>query len=98
MASIYDGCSDQKQCFGLPLGCINKTNCDFVSSLQFSERHLDIELRKNKLEQSMHIAIAFSDDQKMGNDLVFACCPSWDSKKEVKVFWNQKFVPQFFCA
>ena len=89
--SFYDGCSDQKECFGLQQGCINYKNCDFVSSFQFSERYLEIKLRHNKTENSMYIAIAFSDDQKMGNDLVFACSPSWGSKAAVKVFWNQKW-------
>ena len=91
MASFYDGCSGQKQCFGLPQGCINKKSCDFVASLQFSEGHLDIKLRTNKAEQSKYIAIAFSDDQKMGNDLVFACSPSWYSKAAIQVFWNQNW-------
>ena len=89
-ALTYNECSDQKQCFGHPPGCVNKTSCDFVTSLKFSERHLDIELVKNKIEQASYIAIAFSDDQKMGNDLVFACSPSWESKTAIKLFWNQR--------
>ena len=91
MVSFYDGCSDRKECFGLQQGCINNKNCDFVSSFQFSERYLEIKLRHNKTENSMYIAIAFSDDQKMGNDLVFACSPAWESKAAIKVFWNQNW-------
>ena len=86
----YEGCSDQNQCFGFPKGCIDDTTCTIVTSLKVSRENIDVKLMHRTSFTSIYAAMAFSDDQKMGSDLVFACSPSWMNTKEkdVNVFWN----------
>jgi len=86
----YEGCSDQHQCFGYPEGCINNKNCEMMTSLKISGEKLDAKLMKSNIEGSNFVAMAFSDDQMMGKDLVFACSPSWMEQEAVKPFWNKE--------
>ena len=88
--SIYDGCSDEKQCFGYPEGCVNKSSCEMMASLKLSKENTDVEITKSSIEKSEYIAMAFSDDKMMGKDLVFACSPSWDQDDRCGVFWNKE--------
>lgn len=69
---------------------MSKQDCTMVASLTFSDEKVDVELRTNQLEESKYVAVAFSDDQKMGEDLVFVCSPSWIPEHKIKVFWNAK--------
>ena len=61
------------------------------------EGDIEIELYKKSSVESDYLAIGFSDDKLMGNDLVFACSKSWDKdflpvfgygSRPVRAFWN----------
>ena len=88
-ASIYDGCSDLKQCFGYPEGCVNQKSCEMMASLKLTKENTDVEITENDPKRS-YVAIAFSDDRSMGKDLVFACSPSWSPENVINVFWNKE--------
>ena len=62
-----------------------------MTSLKMSGENLDATLMKSNIGQSHFVAMAFSDDQKMGKDLVFACSPSWMSESPtVYAFLNKE--------
>ena len=86
--SIYTGCSDLKQCFGLPEGCVSTKDCKMITSLKLENGKVDVELVNNEMKQANYLAMAFSGDEKMGDDLVFVCSPTWIEDPRVKVFWN----------
>ena len=61
------------------------------------EGDIEIELYKKSSVESDYLAIGFSDDKLMGNDLVFAFSKSWDKdfspavaivSNPVRKFWN----------
>ena len=83
----YEGCSDQIQCFGFPKGCLNDKTCSIVTSLKISRENIDVKLMHVPSTTKGYAAMAFSDDQKMGKDLVFACS-SGTGFWEVYAFWN----------
>ena len=88
-ASIYDGCSNQKKCFGYPEGCVKEQSCEMMASLKLTKENTDVEITKNDPKRS-YVAMAFSDDRLMGKDLVFACSPSWSPENVINVFWNKE--------
>ena len=59
-------------------------------SYKIANEKIDIEVLKQQLEGSDYVAMAFSEDRNMGDDLAFVCSPSWNSASGVKVFWNQR--------
>ena len=63
-----------------------------MTSLEMSGEKLDAKLMKSNIEESNFVAMAFSADQKMGKDLVFACSPSWMNVEDemVNAFWNKE--------
>ena len=64
-----------------------------MTSLKMSGEKLGVKLMKSNIEEPNFVAMAFSDDQKMGKDLVFACSPSWMINrmiKSVNAFWNKE--------
>ena len=61
------------------------------TSLRISRENIDVELMLARpMSPNVYAAMAFSDDQKMGNDLVFACGRNWINKESngVNAFWN----------
>ena len=85
----YEGCVDQNQCFGYPEGCIKNKTCLMMTSLKMSGDKVDVELIKSTSDKSDYVAMAFSDDDKMGKDLVFACNYYWTGNVDVNMFWNE---------
>ena len=84
----YEVCSDQNQCFGWPKGEVWPKG---GTSLRISRENIDVELMLARpMSPNVYAAMAFSDDQKMGNDLVFACGRNWINKESngVNAFWN----------
>ena len=62
-----------------------------VTTVKYTEEQVDVELTHTNLGESNYVAMAFSDDAKMGKDLVFACNYLWDFLSlftGIKVFWN----------
>ena len=65
---------------------------DGGTSLKISRENIDVELvfGPSRTSPNIYSVMAFSDDQKMGNDLVFGCSPKWINKESngVNAFWN----------
>jgi len=96
-AMDYEGCFDQNHCLGYPEGCVNNKTCILMTHLKMTGDIVDVritEMQPMFIEsniESDYIAMAFSDDNKMGKDLVFACNLGWAKKDDIKVnmFWNE---------
>ena len=58
-----------------------------MTSLKISGENIDVKLMHLQYITKDYAAMAFSDDQKMGKDLVFACS-SGTGFWEVYAFWN----------
>ena len=86
--SIYDECFQSKFCYGNPLGCIEGKNCDILATVTLvnSSKHVIIDLYKENLENDQYVAVGFSGDKSMGDDLVFMSSPS---EKMLMKGWNQ---------
>ena len=89
-ASIYDECSKSKYCFGDRVGCIKEKNCDFLATVTFvnSSKHVIIDLYKESLKDNEYVAVGFSGDKLMGDDLVFMSSPSEDVLMKA---WNVRY-------
>ena len=87
----YEGCLDQNHCFGYPEGCVNNKNCDMMARLKMSGDKVDVQLTSIISGEFDYVAMAFSDDDQMGKDLVFACNDWWNTKYfiNVNMFWNE---------
>ena len=77
-SSDYLPCRDKSQlCIGMPTNCIKFENCTvlFKSSINRSTLRLNFELIgfDIKANENKYVAVGLSDDQKMGDDLVFVC-------------------------
>ena len=78
LGKIYDECSTSKYCYGDPLGCIEGRECDILATaaLVNSSKHVIIDLYKVNLMNDQYVAVGFSRDSLMGDDLVFMSSPS----------------------
>ena len=89
----YERCFDQNQCFGYPEGCINNKTCEMMTSLKITGDKVDVQLVKSVSDWEEYVAMAFSDDNKMGKDLVFACSYSWMRASSLGIYvnmlWNE---------
>ena len=87
--SIYDECFKSKFCYGNPLGCIEGRNCDILATVTFinSSKHVIIDLYKENLKENQWVAVAFSDDISMGDELVFMSSPS---EEMLMAGWNRR--------
>ncbi|XP_035740364.1 putative ferric-chelate reductase 1 homolog isoform X1 [Vespa mandarinia] len=67
---FYEGCSETKNCFGLPFGCLQTKNCKIaVSVLVRGDRYLfEMQGREGK-----YVAVGLSENNKMGDDSVVEC-------------------------
>ena len=66
-----------------------------LARYKIGKKKIDIEVHMDQLEARNYVAIAFSDDRRMGHDLAFVCSPSWNYFLGVKVFWNQHLTSEF---
>ena len=75
---IYKECFKSKFCHGYPLGCIEGRECDILATaaLVNSSKHVRIDLYNGNLMEDQYVAVGFSKDRSMGDDLVFMCSPS----------------------
>ncbi|KAK2589300.1 hypothetical protein KPH14_007851 [Odynerus spinipes] len=81
---FYEGCSETKNCFGLPSGCLQTKNCKAaVAVLVRGDRYLfEMQGRDGK-----YVAVGLSENNKMGDDSVVECT---NEGGEVKLYtsWN----------
>lgn len=85
------GCSSgSKGCFGFPSNCVETKNCDMLVTYSFDEanKKYNFELSKRKMSNGQYIALGFSNDSSMGEDLIFSCSNSPSKEFQVKAGWN----------
>ena len=72
------------------MGCIKEKNCDFLATVTFvnSSKHVIIDLYKESLKDNEYVAVGFSGDKLMGDDLVFMSSPSEDVLMKA---WNVRY-------
>ena len=80
---FYDECGLSKGCFGMPENCIERQDCQVVSSFSRTSPDLIHFEILGKAEFNDYIALGLSQDPYMRNDSVIAC-----TTNEVKAFWN----------
>lgn len=72
--SIYQGCADTKGCFGLPdPSCVAKTSCTSLVTYALKGARFEFELWANNAAPNSYVAVAFSFDNRMGDDSVTEC-------------------------
>ena len=72
MHPIYNGCGKSKSCFGIPSKCLDEAKCDFAASWKPSGDQFEFEMFR-KDGTGNYVAVGFSKDSKMGEELVLAC-------------------------
>ncbi|XP_014608300.1 PREDICTED: putative ferric-chelate reductase 1 homolog [Polistes canadensis] len=81
---FYEGCSETKNCFGLPDGCLQTKNCKIaVSVLVRGDRYLfEMQGREGK-----YVAVGLSENNKMDDDSVVECT---NDGNDIKLYtsWN----------
>ncbi|XP_065088018.1 putative ferric-chelate reductase 1 homolog isoform X1 [Ochlerotatus camptorhynchus] len=71
---IYQGCGENKGCFGFPEGCVETRNCRaVVATVVEGERYI-FEM-KSGFNRPAYVAVGLSNDAKMGDDSVIECVP-----------------------
>lgn len=71
---IYQGCGENKGCFGFPDGCVETRNCRaVVATIVQGERYI-FEM-KSGYNRPAYVAVGLSNDAKMGDDSVIECVP-----------------------
>jgi hypothetical protein len=71
----YQGCNVDKGCFGAPGNCLTTGNCLGFVSWSYLACSKKVELLIHGLSDNSndYLAVALSDDNTMGEDLVFHC-------------------------
>lgn len=85
---LYSECDHNKGCFGLPNDCIKKSDCTLLLSYFSQENSIVFELVGALGTTSGWIAMALSEDSKMGDDIVTECIYSGQNVT-VQQSWNK---------
>jgi len=80
---IYKGCKNSKSCFGAPNGCLDGMDCDLFISWKPSKEYFEFEMFR-KQGTGNYVAVGFSKDSNMGNELVLACA----NPTSAELYWN----------
>lgn len=74
LPSIYMGCGDVKGCFGLQGGtCVQEGSCSAMVTYAVKGQRYEFELWATDTPANAYVAVAFSDDDIMGDDSVSEC-------------------------
>ncbi|CAB4066735.1 RARS [Lepeophtheirus salmonis] len=68
--SIYEGCGLMKSCFGMPRGCVNTKDCSSIVAYELNGLNLKFSMIG---KSSGYVAVALSEDSRMGDDLTTSC-------------------------
>ena len=87
--SDYDGCNVDKGCFGLKNGCTSTNNCPAMVTYQYLEdsNQFQFKLHVKSVDSGRYVAVGFSNDAKMGDDLVIFC--STEDGASPQLSWNE---------
>jgi len=73
LPSIYQGCGDLKGCFGLFDNCVEQGTCAALVTYSVKGLRYEFELWATSVSTNSYVAVAFSSDNKMGDDSVTEC-------------------------
>ncbi|XP_055318321.1 putative ferric-chelate reductase 1 homolog isoform X3 [Sitodiplosis mosellana] len=72
---IYEGCGETKSCFGFPDGCVDSKSCQTVATSIVRGERYEFEIKSSPRDNPAYVAVALSNDDKMGDDSVMECVP-----------------------
>lgn len=82
---IFETCFKDKGCFGVPVGCVDGNSCNLMTTYKAEGGELKMQLFARGLNSGQYVAMAFSDDLSMGEDLVYSCS---NGGSTVNAHWN----------
>merc|ERR1711953_1223031 len=87
--SDYDGCNQDRGCFGLQEGCTSSSNCPAMVKYQYLQdsNQFQFKLHIKSVDSGHYVAVGFSNDPKMGDDLVIFC--STEDGASPQLSWNE---------
>merc|ERR1712223_961821 len=87
--SDYDGCNQDKGCFGLQEGCTSSGNCPAMVTYQYLQdsNQFQFKLHIKSVDSGRYVAVGFSNDPKMGDVLVIFC--STEDGASPQLSWNK---------
>merc|ERR1711983_415990 len=87
--SDYDGCNQDRGCFGLQGGCTSSGNCPAMVTYQYLQdsNQFQFKLHIKSVDSGRYVAVGFSNDPKMGDDLVIFC--STEDCASPQLSWNE---------
>merc|ERR1712165_571518 len=87
--SDYDGCNQDRGCFGLQEGCTSSGNCPAMVTYQYLQdsNQFQFKLHIKSVNSGRYVAVGFSNDPKMGDDLVIFC--STEDGASPQLSWNE---------
>merc|ERR1711983_729630 len=87
--SDYDGCNQDRGCFGLQGGCTSSGNCPAMVTYQYLQdsNQFQFKLHIKSVDSGHYVAVGFSNDPKMGDDLVIFC--STEDGASPQLSWNK---------
>ena len=86
----YEGCAEEKGCFGIPLGCEETYDCRiFVfHTVNMDSFDTTFTLLGNNVAETDYLAVGLSFDDKMGDDSVTLCYIDDNNVPQVAMAWN----------
>ena len=87
--SDYDGCNQNRGCFGLQEGCTSSSNCPAMVTYKYLQdlNQFQFKLHIKSVDSGRYVAVGFSNDPKMGDDLVIFC--STEDGASPQLSWNE---------
>ncbi|XP_013195136.2 putative ferric-chelate reductase 1 homolog [Amyelois transitella] len=83
---IYQGCDDNKLCFGVPDNCIPKGNCDAIVAVFVAGDVYTFELQATK--NPKYVSAGLSMDSKMGDDSAVECVRNDNGRVSIFTSWT----------
>jgi hypothetical protein len=89
----YQGCSVDKGCFGSKFGsatanCVTTGDCQMFASWKYLQttKKFQILVHAKAAASNNYVAVALSEDSKMGTDLAFSCISGSTSEVSVLLY------------
>ncbi|KAJ8708618.1 hypothetical protein PYW08_010000 [Mythimna loreyi] len=83
---IYEGCADNKLCFGVPENCISKGDCKAIVAIFVSGDKYTFELQGTG--NPKYVAAGLSMDTKMGDDSAMECIRNDNGRVSLFTSWT----------
>lgn len=69
----YSQCGISKGCFGFPLDCVEREDCEVLVSYTYSQEGVSFTMEGSLSNPRSYIATGISEDNEMGDDSVMEC-------------------------